>query len=214
MYSYSIDIAAAPEAVFDELSHVERHPTWANPKAGMTMEQVEGDGPGPQARYRSSGVFVNKDVTADIAVTSFEPDRRFAIRSDQHQPGKSDVWYLNSYALEPIAGGTRLVKSTDSNGSKVVTFDRPPGDQEGRDDLADEPEAAAGIARLSPSASPPERAYPRRYRSGTKGLAGWRAAVNGSGCCGRTCTASSAGSTCTATGRPGARRTSAWRPSR
>ena len=122
MYSYSIEIAAAPEAVFDELSHVERHPTWANPKAGMTMEQVEGDGPGPQARYRSSGVFVNTDVTADVAVTSFEPDRRFAIRSDQHQPGKADVWYLNSYALEPIAGGTRLVKSTDSNGSKVVTF--------------------------------------------------------------------------------------------
>ena len=26
MYSYAIDIAAAPDAVFDELSHVERHP--------------------------------------------------------------------------------------------------------------------------------------------------------------------------------------------
>ena len=74
MYSYAIDIAAAPEDVFDELSHVERHPTWANPKADMTMEQTDGDGPGPGARYRSSGVFVNKAVTADIAVTTYEPD--------------------------------------------------------------------------------------------------------------------------------------------
>jgi len=122
MYSYAIEIAAAPGAVFDELSHVERHPTWANPKADMTMEQTDGDGPGPGARYRSSGIFVNKAVTADIAVTTYEPTRRFAIRSDQHQEGKGDVWYLNSYTLEPIAGGTRLVKSTDSNGSRLVTL--------------------------------------------------------------------------------------------
>jgi uncharacterized protein YndB with AHSA1/START domain len=122
MYSYSIDIRAAPEAVFEELSHVERHPSWANPKAEMTMTQVAGEGPGADARYRSSGVFVNKAVTADIAVTAFEPGRRFAIHSAQHQDGKSDVWYENTYTLEPSNGGTRLVKSTDSNGSRFVVF--------------------------------------------------------------------------------------------
>ena len=88
----------------------------------MTMEQTDGDGPGPGARYRSSGVFVNETVTADIAVTTYEPARRFAIRSDQHQEGKADVWYLNSCRLEPMAGGTRLVRSTDSDGSKLVTL--------------------------------------------------------------------------------------------
>jgi uncharacterized protein YndB with AHSA1/START domain len=31
MYWFTIDIAAPLEAVFDELSNVERHPTWANP---------------------------------------------------------------------------------------------------------------------------------------------------------------------------------------
>ena len=48
MYSYAIDIAAAPEAVFDELSHVERHPTWANPKA----RHDDGAGRGRRARAR------------------------------------------------------------------------------------------------------------------------------------------------------------------
>ena len=42
MFHSSITIDAPPEAVFDELSHVERHPAWANPKADMTMEQVAG----------------------------------------------------------------------------------------------------------------------------------------------------------------------------
>jgi len=122
MYSFTIDIAVPPEAVFDELAHVERHPAWANPKAKMTMEQVACDGPGADARYRSSGVFINKRVTADIGVTAYEPGRRFAIRSDQHQPGKKDQWFENSYALEAAGGGTRLTKSTTGNGNPIVGF--------------------------------------------------------------------------------------------
>jgi uncharacterized protein YndB with AHSA1/START domain len=122
VYAYEIDIDAPPQAVFDELSHVERHPSWANPKADMKMEQITGEGPGPDARYRSAGVFVRSAVTADVAVTTFEPDRIFAIRSDQHQPGKKDVWYLNTFTLEPRGTGTHVVKSTDSNGSAFVTF--------------------------------------------------------------------------------------------
>jgi hypothetical protein len=88
----------------------------------MTMEQTAGVGPGPAARYRSSGIFVKSPVTADISVTAFEPGATFAIRSDQHQPGKKDVWYLNTFTLEPRGAGTHVVKSTDSNGSAFVTF--------------------------------------------------------------------------------------------
>lgn len=120
--TFQIQIDAPPEAVFDELSHVERHPTWANPKAEMTMSQRDGDAPGPGARYRSSGVFVGKQVTADITVTAYDRPRRFSIRSDQHQGGKKDVWYENSYALTPSGGRTELVKTVTSNGNPVVAF--------------------------------------------------------------------------------------------
>ena len=96
----SIEIDAPPERVFRHLADVTTHPGWANPKAAMRMEQIAGDGPGTDSAYRSSGVFVGKAVTADISVTAYEPSRRFAIRSDQHQEGKRDVWYVNDYTLD------------------------------------------------------------------------------------------------------------------
>jgi len=118
--TFSITIQAPPERVFEELSHVERHPSWANPKANMEMAQVSGEGPGAESRYRSSGIFVNKAVSADISVTAYDPPRRFAIRSDQHQEGKKDVWYLNDYTLTPEAGGTKIAKTVTSNGPKAL----------------------------------------------------------------------------------------------
>ena len=85
MPEFTIQIDAPPELVFDELSHVEQHPSWANPKSQMTMAQTSGDGPGPTATYRSSGVFTGKAVSADISVTKFDRPREFSIRSEQHQ---------------------------------------------------------------------------------------------------------------------------------
>ena len=119
---FSIVIDAPPERVFERLADVTSHPSWANPKADMTMEQTSGDGPGPESSYRSSGVFVGKPVTADISVTAYEPPSRFAIRSDQHQEGKRDIWYVNEYTLTPEGGGTRLSKRVTSNGNPLVFF--------------------------------------------------------------------------------------------
>jgi uncharacterized protein YndB with AHSA1/START domain len=102
--TFSIVIDAPPERVFEHLADVAKHPTWANPKADMTMQQTAGTGPGPDSAYRSSGVFVGKPVSADISVTAYDPPRRFTIRSDQHQEGKKDVWYVNDYTL--TADGT------------------------------------------------------------------------------------------------------------
>jgi len=122
MVSFAITIDARPERVFDELSHVERHPGWSNPTAKMTMDQVAGDGPGPDARYHSAGIFVGKPVSADITVTRFEPGKAFTIRSDQHQEGKEDVWYTNAYTFTPEGSGTRLRKDVDTNGAKWLLY--------------------------------------------------------------------------------------------
>jgi uncharacterized protein YndB with AHSA1/START domain len=119
---FSIAINAAPDRVFEELSHVERHPSWANPIAKMDMSQTSGSGPGKDATYRSSGVFVKKPVSADITVTAFDPPRRFSIRSDQHQEGKKDVWYENDYTLSPSGAGTLVTKRVTSNTSPIILF--------------------------------------------------------------------------------------------
>ena len=122
MPEFTIQIDAPPERVFDELSHVERHTSWANPKSNMTMEQTGGAGPGPTSTYRSSGVFTGKKVSADITVTAFDPPRRFAIRSDQHQEGKKDSWYQNDYTLAADGGGTTVTKHVTGSISPVVFF--------------------------------------------------------------------------------------------
>jgi uncharacterized protein YndB with AHSA1/START domain len=122
MPSFTIQIDAPPERVFEELSHVERHTAWANPKSEMTMEQTGGTGPGQGSTYRSTGVFTGKPVSADIRVTAFDPPHRFSIRSIQHQEGKKDTWYENDYTLAPNGSGTTLTKTLTTSLSPVVIF--------------------------------------------------------------------------------------------
>ena len=61
-------------------------------------------------------------MSADITVTAYDPPRRFAIRSDQHQEGKKDVWYLNDYTLSPADGGTVVTKHVTSNGNPAMLY--------------------------------------------------------------------------------------------
>jgi uncharacterized protein YndB with AHSA1/START domain len=118
--TFKIEVAAAPEQVFDYLADVLRHPEWANPKAKMAAEQTAGQGPGKGAAYKTHALFVNKPVSADVQVTAFERPSRFAIRSDQHQEGKKDVWYENEFTLTRNGAGTLISKRTTSNGNPVV----------------------------------------------------------------------------------------------
>jgi uncharacterized protein YndB with AHSA1/START domain len=119
---FSTAIDAPPERVFEHLADVPRHPTWANPKAKMSMEQTAGSGPGPDAAYRSSAVFVGKPVSADISVVAYEKPERSAIRSEQHQEGKRDIWYVNDYTLTAEGDGTRLTKRVTSNGNPLPFY--------------------------------------------------------------------------------------------
>jgi uncharacterized protein YndB with AHSA1/START domain len=122
MPNFTIQIDAPPERVFEELSHVERHPSWANPKSEMTMQQTGGDGPGATSTYRSTGVFTGKAVSADIKVTAFDPPRRFTFRLDQHQEGKKDVWYENDFTLQPSGNGTTVTKHLTGGLNPIIFF--------------------------------------------------------------------------------------------
>jgi uncharacterized protein YndB with AHSA1/START domain len=122
MSEFTTHIDAPPELVFDEVSHVERHPSWANPTADMRMEQTAGDGPGAASHYVSHAIFVKKPVSADIEITRYEPSTVFELLSTQHQEGKKEVWYQNDFTLEPRGAGTELIKRTSSNSNPVMLF--------------------------------------------------------------------------------------------
>jgi uncharacterized protein YndB with AHSA1/START domain len=122
MPTFKIQVQAAPEAVFDYLADVSRHTEWANPKSSMKMEDVSGGAPGGGHKYRSTGVFTGKAVSADIEVTAFERPTHFALRTDQHQEGKKDVWYENDYQLRSENGGTLVVKRLTGGLSPVIFF--------------------------------------------------------------------------------------------
>ena len=54
--NFSIVIDAPPERVFERLADVATHPSWANPKADMRMEQtrVQARDPSPRTARRVS----------------------------------------------------------------------------------------------------------------------------------------------------------------
>lgn len=110
MFEFTTHIDAPPEQVFDEVSHVERHPSWANPTSQMRMEQTAGDGPGTASHYVSHAIFIKKPVSADIEVTRFEPSTVFELRSTQHQDGKKDTWIQHTFTFTPQGGGTAVTR--------------------------------------------------------------------------------------------------------
>jgi uncharacterized protein YndB with AHSA1/START domain len=114
MSEFSTHIDAPPEVVFDEVSHVERHASWANPTADMRIEQTAGDGPGAASHYVSHAIFVKKPVSADIDVTRYEPPHVFELLSTQHQDGKKDTWIRHTFNCTPEDGGTRLTRTVIS----------------------------------------------------------------------------------------------------
>lgn len=122
-YHWTIHIDAPPEQVFDTLADVANHGTWANPSAKLKVSAVSGAAPALGSRYRSEQVFVGKPQTADIEITEFERPRRFAFSISQRKQGSSkDVHYTHRFALTPEGGGTRLERSTEGDGSRIVGF--------------------------------------------------------------------------------------------
>ena len=110
MPEFTIQIAAPPEMIFDEISHVERHPSWANKTAQMKMEQTAGDGPGTASHYVSHGVFLKKPISADIEISKYEPSCVFGLKATQHREGKKDTWVEHTFTVTPGPSGATVTK--------------------------------------------------------------------------------------------------------
>jgi uncharacterized protein YndB with AHSA1/START domain len=123
-YHWTMHIDAPPEKVFDALADVEHHPEWANPSAKLNMSSVSGGPPALGSKYRSEQVFVGKSQTADIEIVQFERPSRFAFAISQRKLGGSgkEVHYTHTFVLTPESGGTKLERTTDGDGNKLVGF--------------------------------------------------------------------------------------------
>lgn len=123
-YHWTLHIDAPPEKVFDTLADVEHHPEWANPSAKLTMSSVSGGPPALGSKYRSDQVFAGKAQTADIEIVQFDHPSRFAFAISQRKQSGSgkEVHYTHTFVLTSEDGGTKLERTTDGDGNKLVGF--------------------------------------------------------------------------------------------
>ena len=63
-YEWTMHIDAPPEKVFDVLSDVANHGSWANPRAELKIAEVSGGPPALGSTFRSEQVFAGKAQTA------------------------------------------------------------------------------------------------------------------------------------------------------
>jgi uncharacterized protein YndB with AHSA1/START domain len=58
-----------------------------------------------------------------IEIVEFDRPRRFAFANSQRKAGGgTDVHYTHTFVLTPEDGGTKLVRSTDGDGNRLVGF--------------------------------------------------------------------------------------------
>ena len=101
----AIVIARPAEAVWIFIADGRNDPQWCDKV--VSVEQVAGDGPGRDARYRviHRPVRLKKPKELAVTVEEFEPPRRMRLRQ-KDDDGVFDV----TYELEATAAGTRLTQ--------------------------------------------------------------------------------------------------------
>ena len=109
---FKIQVDAPPERVFDTVADVSRHGEWANPKAGLQVEQVSGGATAEGSKFRSTQKFLGKDTGADITVTRFQPSSVLAFEA-VHPGKKGPERYTSTFTFTPAGGGTLVEREID-----------------------------------------------------------------------------------------------------
>jgi uncharacterized protein YndB with AHSA1/START domain len=114
-----IVIERAAQEVWDYIADPRNDPQWCDKV--QSVEQLEGDGPGPGARYKvmHRPIPMRKPKELTVTVEEFEPPSRMRIR-EEDEDGVFDV----TYELESAGDGTRLTQR-DRIDWKLPRFQQP-----------------------------------------------------------------------------------------
>lgn len=104
--SVSIDIAASPAAVFAVLSDVQQNASWAS--ASIDGHQTSPGPVGVGTTARETSRFLGRRIVVDSTIVAFEPGR-----SMRYVTSNGPFAFEGSFAVEPLAGGTRLDATFD-----------------------------------------------------------------------------------------------------
>ena len=115
----SIVIDRPVQAVWDQIADLRNDPAWCTKV--KSVEQVSGDGPGPDARYRvmHSPRPLAKPKELTVTVEEYVPPNRLRIL-EEDDDGVFDV----TYEVEPAGDATRLTQR-DRIDWKIPRFQHP-----------------------------------------------------------------------------------------
>jgi uncharacterized protein YndB with AHSA1/START domain len=113
-----IQVAAPPQEVFDVLTDIPSHGTWANQKAGLEVKPVSGGPTAVGSTFKSSQKFAGKHAAADIKVIQLDAPSTLAFEALQE--GKKPVTYKSTFRLTPSEGGTLVERTLEPNPSGLM----------------------------------------------------------------------------------------------
>ena len=113
-----IQVAAPPHRVFEVVSDIAGHGSWANQKAGLEVQPVSGGPVSEGSTFKSSQKFAGKHAAAEIKVTKVDPPNQFAFEALQE--GKKPVRYTSTFTFSPSEGGTLVERTLEPEPSGLM----------------------------------------------------------------------------------------------
>ena len=113
-----IQVAAPPQRVFEVLSDIPNHGSWANQKAGLEVKPVSGGPTAVGSTFKSSQKFAGKHTGAEIKVIRLDPPSTLAFEA--HHAGKKPITYKSTFTLTPSGGGTLVERTLEPNPSGLM----------------------------------------------------------------------------------------------
>jgi hypothetical protein len=106
-----IDIAGAPDAVYQRVADLEHHSEWSNDP--LEIERVGED------EFRSTARSKGKTITATLRVIERKPPDRFAFETTD----LTGNW-VNRFLLSPTPAGTRVTREISGrlSGAQLLLF--------------------------------------------------------------------------------------------
>ena len=101
--SYSVDVKAPQQKVFDFVADVSRHGEWGSADDHMKATADKPGLPAVGSRYRAEGLLNGKPNSSVVTITALEAPKRIAFDAED-----SNSIFHHEFVLTPNGGGTQV----------------------------------------------------------------------------------------------------------